>query len=479
MGATRRGFLKAAAGTAAIGSLAGCLELFGASPSTGSQAAAAAIDGSSEVTPLLDPNRYADRFDNVVNLVEDAGADPTGEEPIGDALSSAWDDNTLIVVPEGVYKMNRAFRRTRWENVGLIGQGAVIRHGEVEAIRGHYVTEGEYSGSTMLFRLGTAGNPHQGDLVFGGFIFDWAWHEDAGMQGINAFVDGRLEIMNLVFYGRHSLGTHGNMRAATATPESAGIVSNIDMRGGGKHYINTINSRSTRRYDGSVQSYEDGTSFGQSWSTTGVTGHPDMEGTMVFNNITCGPWSGSCVYVRGGPGRKIISNCTAANSGGAQYRTDGDDAWAPIEWIDGTEDKQEALEGPYGGGSVIENCRLMINHVPEWVHQGQQGILFQDGRGHVARNCEIALGVDHGTGAGGSYGIGTRGSADDVRIEDCRISLQDRADAIYVSPQSGSVEIENLQVQTNGWYSGSPSRVINGRSPASMANVVVDGQSIA
>jgi hypothetical protein len=466
---SRRNILKATGGALASLSLAGCLQMFG----TGQDETGTDGEQPSGISAALDPNAYADRFANVVNLVEDYGADPTGEEPIGDSLARAWDDDTLIVVPSGEYKMNEAFRRTRWENVGLIGQNAVIRHGEVERINGHRVTRGEYNGSTMMFRLGTSSNPHQGDLVFGGFIFDWS-AENSGMQGVNAFVDGQLEIRNVIFHGLHDLGTHGNLRAATATPESWGIVSNVQMDMGGLHYADTINERSTRRYDGSTQNVG-GREVGQSWSTTGVTGHPDMLGTMVFQDIICGPWSGSPIYVRGGEGRKIVTNCYSANGGGNQIRTSGGDAWDPVEWIDGTEDKQEALEGAYGG-SVIENCQVWVDQEPRGVHQAQSGLLFQDTLNGVARNCSISLAVTHGTGAAGSYGIGTRGDTDNLRIEDCQIALYDRADAVYVSPLSGSVEIDGLEVQTDGLRIPS-SRLFRGVS--SMANVAVDGESIA
>lgn len=80
--------------------------------------------------------------------------------------------------------MNRGFRRTERKDGGLIGQNALIRYGTVEAINGHVVTEGEYRGGTMVFRLRTHSRPHQGDLVFGGLIFDWVEREhcDAGTE---------------------------------------------------------------------------------------------------------------------------------------------------------------------------------------------------------------------------------------------------------------------------------------------------------
>jgi hypothetical protein len=80
-----------------------------------------------EVSTALDPARYKDRFGDVVDITDDPyNADPTGEEPINQALARAWDDDTLIVFPQGQYTMDRGFRRTGWRDVGLVGQNAVI-----------------------------------------------------------------------------------------------------------------------------------------------------------------------------------------------------------------------------------------------------------------------------------------------------------------------------------------------------------------
>jgi hypothetical protein len=166
---------------------------------------------NAEVATALNPAIYEDRFSTVVDITEDPyNADPTGEEPINQALARAWDDETLIVFPQGQYKMNQGFRRTGWRDIGLVGQNAVTRHGEVETINGYTVDEGEYRGGTMLFRIGTMNQPHQGEFVFGGFIFDWA-RENAGMRGLYAMINDRAEIRNLAFKGVHDLGSHGNM----------------------------------------------------------------------------------------------------------------------------------------------------------------------------------------------------------------------------------------------------------------------------
>jgi hypothetical protein len=470
---TRRDFLRggAAASVASIATLAGCMAFDGGSSMGEANPANAASNINTEVPTALDPAAYEDRFSKVVDITEEPyNADPTGEEPIDEALMMAWEDDTLIVFPQGQYKMNRGFRRTGWEDIGLIGQNAVIRHGEVEAIDGHTVTEGEYRGSTMMFRLGTSSTPHQGDLIFGGFIFDWGWHENAGMQGLNAFVDGRLEVRNIVFNGLHSLGTHGNIRTATATPDSFGIVEAIDMREGGLHYTDTINTRATERYDGSTQEVA-GEEIGQSWSTTGVTGHPDQEGTIIYSNIICGPWSGSPIYVRGGEGRKIVTECISTNGGGNQIRTNGGDAWEPVEDLDEV-DGELVRDGPYGQ-TTIEDCYCLVDRTPGGVHQVQRGVLFQDGP-QTIRNCEIELHVAESSGAGGSYGIGTRGNAGPIKIENCSITLHEEMDAVYISPYSGSVDVRDTIVNTVGWSASSAANAIGGASPSALENVTLN-----
>lgn len=47
-----------------------------------------------------------DQYSTVVNVAE-AGADPTGQEPIDDVIESALDDDTLIEFPSGTYKIEQ------------------------------------------------------------------------------------------------------------------------------------------------------------------------------------------------------------------------------------------------------------------------------------------------------------------------------------------------------------------------------------
>lgn len=466
---SRRDFLKGSTAVSAV-VLSGCMAFDGgASMGKGSPLNAGA-NINTEVPTAIDPAAYEDRFSEVVDITEEPyNADPTGEEPIDEALMMAWEDDRLIVFPQGQYKMNQGFRRTGWQDVGLVGQNAVIRHGDVEVIHGHRVEEGEFRGGTMLFELGTMSSPHRGELVFGGFIFDWD-RENAGMQGLYAMVDSRAEIRNIAFNGVHDLGTHGNMRVATTSPSAVAIVDSVSMTGGGMHYHDTINTRQTRNYDGSVS--DEG--FGQSWSTTGVTGHPEMEGTVVLQNVLCGPWPDNGLYIQGG-GRQIVKNCIVSNSGTSNIRFNGTDDWEPVPEIDGTEDGEVTRDGPYSQ-STVEGCVILIDRLPRGVYNDQRGIWHYDGEGTI-RDCEVTIAHEsESSGAGGNFAIGTRSGVTESVVDGCQISLLEPADAFYFGTVS-PVTVQDVSIETEGWDAGStPADVIGGRMP-SLENVTLNGSS--
>lgn len=470
---SRRDFLRggAAASVAALAPLAGCMVFDGGSSlGEGNPANAGATSIDTDVATALDPSAYEDRFSNVVDITDDPyNADPSGEEPIGDALSMAWEDDTLIVFPQGEYKMNQGFRRTGWRDVGLIGQNAVIRHGEVEAIHGHTVDEGEYRGGTMLFRLGTFNSPHEGELVFGGFIFDWS-RENSGMRGLYAIINDRAEIRNIAFAGLHDLGSHGNMRVATSSPDAFARVSSVDMSGGGMHYGDTINTRETTDYAGDTN--EEG--LGQSWSTTGIVGHTDMQGTTLFENCICGPWPDNGMYVQGG-GRQIIRNCIASNSGTANFRFNSTDEWDPIPELDENENGELTRDGTYPT-STVENSIAIVDRQPSGTYESGRSIWHYSGEGLI-RDCEIVIShEDDAGGPGGNFAIGARSGVTESTIENCQITLQAPADAFY-SGTSAPVTLRNVDIVAEGWDAGSaPTDVMDGQTPT-LEDVTLNGSS--
>ncbi|WP_157972460.1 hypothetical protein [Saliphagus sp. LR7] len=93
---------------------------------------------------------------------------------------------------------------------------------------------------------------------------------------------------------------------------------------------------------------------------------------------------------------------------------------------------------------------------PEGVYLTQTGFLFQDGP-TILRNCEIDLGFAEG--GGGTYGIGTRGEggaapAGPVTVENTTITLHEDTDAVYVSPHTNSIHVQDVAIETVGWEAG-------------------------
>ncbi|WP_338727594.1 hypothetical protein [Haladaptatus sp. DJG-WS-42] len=85
----------------------------------GTTATAVASGGAAAAT-----TRHGISFDRVVNIVEDYGADPTGNEPVNAAINEAASDGTLITFPEGTYQFSGKYI-PRNSRLGFLGEGDV------------------------------------------------------------------------------------------------------------------------------------------------------------------------------------------------------------------------------------------------------------------------------------------------------------------------------------------------------------------
>jgi hypothetical protein len=65
------------------------------------------------------------RFETVVDMVEDAGCDPTGTEPCDEQITNAADDHTLLKFPAGEYKLTQKNVILDKTNLGFVGTGDV------------------------------------------------------------------------------------------------------------------------------------------------------------------------------------------------------------------------------------------------------------------------------------------------------------------------------------------------------------------
>jgi len=129
----RRSYLRALGLAGTVG-LAGCFDWVGdggtpsespPGPPTGTPTGTptGGSPGPSTSSPTETPPP-ADRFETVVDMVEDRGVDPTGNEPIDDALRSAAGDDTLLQFPPGTYLATEMLVLESVRNFGIEGTGA-------------------------------------------------------------------------------------------------------------------------------------------------------------------------------------------------------------------------------------------------------------------------------------------------------------------------------------------------------------------
>jgi hypothetical protein len=136
----RRQFLKRSFAVGAVSAWSGCTAVL---DRDGPDASSTRTPRRSDETPAvtaettsppaetatgapLDPpvSRHGVSFDTVVHAVDDFGCDPTGSDPIDDAIEEAYGDGTLLVFPPGEYLVTDQHVWDRGvEGFGILGLG--------------------------------------------------------------------------------------------------------------------------------------------------------------------------------------------------------------------------------------------------------------------------------------------------------------------------------------------------------------------
>ncbi|WP_049947980.1 hypothetical protein [Candidatus Halobonum tyrrellensis] len=91
----------------------------------GGLVAAAGVVGTAAGTASASTTRRGIEFDRTVNVVEELGLDPNGNEPIQKKLNSNKQSGTLYVFPEGEYLVTDRILMLFLDTVGFLGKGDV------------------------------------------------------------------------------------------------------------------------------------------------------------------------------------------------------------------------------------------------------------------------------------------------------------------------------------------------------------------
>lgn len=376
--------------------LKGCLVGVGSALTLGGVASAQQIDG---------------QYDTVVDIV-DAGADPTGDEPITPVLREQVGDDTLIRFPEGRYAMDEQLRLTGFDNVGFVGDGATIVPADYHQFDGP-----QY----RLFRLGTRSAPGR-DLRFEGFEIDQT-AEETGIRVINAEVEDGLIVRDVVVNGVHDAGTWGPGLFNIVDPDGEGRVDCFKVPDGGIHVDETPNE-------------------GNMWrGPTGIHVNDYHQGTLIFEDCELGGFPDNGLYATSDNGQIGVDGGHFENSATASLRLGGSQGAIRNATITIDENRnnalgQHAIRLDQGGTFTIDNVDINAQKP-----NAEAIRVLSDVDDVSIENSDLYVGT------GGSSGIRLDGGAGTATFTDVDVEIDGSAYAFrLLGDDDGAVSFQNVSV---------------------------------
>jgi hypothetical protein len=225
-------------------------------------------------------------FDRVVDAVDDLGMDPTGNDPIDDALRGAMDDGTLIEFPPGEYLVTDKHGSSRRQSFGLLGTGD--SRSDVRL-----VFPSGYQEKWIQFR------DEAQDILWENMTVDQTNDRETGVGCVFALQDG-LQIHNVEFAGYNPGRPGGKINARVTTREGVGVIDGFVCTGGGVE-----------------SSYPDRCSGVQ---TGGALSH---YGLLTLRNADIRNMGSSAQYFTKSNGAFRLENCYFENNDNTNIRIDG------------------------------------------------------------------------------------------------------------------------------------------------------------
>lgn len=344
---------------------------------------------------------------DVVNIVTDYGADPTGEEPINDAMDAALGDgasNVRVIFPSGTYWVDGTLAYSDLDSVSLVG------HGDVSIVP----TEG-YVGHTFIL-VGS-------DVTVRGFVFDYRKPETKASLLLTC--DDGLLLRDVLFRGVRDVRTGMNhcFYTTVTDPDGSGLVENVHCPDGVKNLVRQGGTWVPNAHAGellfrhcSFERFSDNAIYASGVSNDGQGGqHGAVKVEHCYfrnNNISS---------IRLGSPGSHAKNCTVV--------IDDADGGPPALYPDlapGGIVNARAVWLWYDFDGTIENCDIVIDH-PKG-----SGILWYErdnaGKSATVKNTRIKIDADAPSGdeyAGEPiylWGIWARAEGDPLEFKNVSIT---------------------------------------------------------
>lgn len=366
-GLDRRSFLRL--GGAAVGTTA-----------LASSSAAAAV------------TRYDITFSRSVNVVEEYGVDPTGNERVDDVLQDRIEDDTLLIFPEGEYRFEGKLAEYGMERLGFYGDGDV-----------RFVAPDGFNDMLIDYNM-------IGEILVEGITLDMTAPNT--VTGIDVDAKFRAVVEDVTYEGRgyhEDNGTTSAFGMSMKNDDAVGIIRNVSVEKGG-----------------ALGDYEGGN------GRIGVYVGPKNRGTVRIENTTLADFPNNCVYASKTPGNVEVVDCTFRNNNIASVRISGEGSFVKNSTfvVDLTQ-----YDGPTEGMDYAFNTRGI------WLEQGS----FDFPGGALIEGCDLTV-TDTRSCSGA---IALADTAKEATIRDTEIRVdRDGTNAIRRKPPNdyGPLTVDNVTI---------------------------------
>lgn len=399
--------------TAMIGTVSGCIWATDRSPEE-EDTNPSTMSDDNELTPTEEP-----RFETVINLVEE-GADDTGDVPIDDVVHEHLNDDTLLVLDEGVFRIEQLIV-DGYSNFGIVSaEGATPTLVPAETID----ERGEY---WLVF--------HGENVRFGGFEYDFTKERISGRTQVIA-ERGGIEVFDIHVRG-HVLGENP-FRFGVRDPDGTGYVRKVVARDGGQSGDRLSGIFVGVEHAGAIHIVDC-----EMW-------HFPSKGIYASNPGEDVPDAGGgTVHVEGG---------VYKNNNAAQIRIGSEGSTV--------RDVEFVTEDTLSGENVTWAEPIPL--LPPNDHLNTRGLRLRGGGNVLVEGCTF----DYEIGAGDGV-LTVEGSHGDSTVRDCRIrSNADELTPVRMKESSKPMTFESVEVVGSG--SGAPAVRMVGREGTTFRNCTIE-----
>ena len=375
------------------------------------------------------------QFNSVVDMVEDAGCDPSGNEPCDEELRAAADDYTLLKFPAGTYRLTEQSVVLGKTNLGFLGEGDV-----------RFVVPEAFNEKVLVVDSGTG-------VLFENIDIDLT--ADGATPGLHLGTDDDLEVHDVEFVGRGIHPDSDPRGEGSANPAVTNAFTPIVRAPDGTGHVTNVVARNA----GLMGAYNGGDGRVGVWiglTTQGTITLEDCRFEGFPNNgLYCSRTNG-VVRIEGGAFRnndisqvRIGSEGSYVDGGTLSVDVGASDSPNPGDMLNGRGVRLE-VGSLDTAGPEVRNCDVVIANAP---HSGGGVVASGDIGSFAARDTRIRVDPDGVRGVlakdptGGSYATDPPydGTLRSVSVTG---TARDAA-AIELRQRSGSV-VENCCVQTSG-----------------------------